>query len=234
MAGLLDSHLFRPPPPSYGPSEAVLYAGVPCVVTPAGPRHVVYLHGNAYDAGTARGHTQKLAAATGCTIVAVEYPGYGVYRGVPSVQGACRAAALVYEYVSHHNSGTVLMGRSLGSGIAAHIASQYPPQYQPTLVLLSPYASMERIVAERYGAVIAWAVAGGVLDTASAMARVSAPTLVVHGLRDEVIPPAHACAALANGPSANRQILWLRHSGHDLDWDKVCAGVKAFLGPPRE
>ena len=64
-------------------------------------------------------------------VMAVEYPGYGIYENQvgPSEEQIYHDAALVYNFVQGVTELTqediIVMGRSLGSGPAVHIASNY-------------------------------------------------------------------------------------------------------------
>jgi abhydrolase domain-containing protein 17 len=57
----------------------------------------------------------------------VEYPGYGVYEGQPSSERMLADALIVYDFlkneVGYDGRHIFAMGRSIGSGPAAHLAA---------------------------------------------------------------------------------------------------------------
>lgn len=85
------------------------------------------------------------------SIVAVEYPGYGIYRSNPK---ACQEeieldAEAVYRYMVEEmkvaQSRIILFGRSMGSGPACFIASKFNPK---AVILMSPFSSIRSVVVQ--------------------------------------------------------------------------------------
>ena len=90
-------------------------------------------------------------------MMAVEYPGYGIYEdyGGPSEEKIYKDAELVYNFVqcmtSLREKDIILLGRSLGSGPATHIASKFEPG---GLILMSPYTSIKSVATNKVGFLI--------------------------------------------------------------------------------
>ena len=80
-------------------------------------------------------------------------------------------------------SDIIVMGRSLGSGPASHLAAKYSPS---GLVLLSPLTSIKSVAAENVG--FFSALLAQQFDNLSKMHQVSCRTLIIHGMRDKMIP----------------------------------------------
>ena len=81
-------------------------------------------------------------------ILAVEYPGYGIYEGeFPSADLIIKDAEFVYKYLTKDlnwkESDIIVCGRSIGSGPACYISSTNKPS---SLVLISPHTSIRGIV----------------------------------------------------------------------------------------
>lgn len=129
----------------------------------------------------------RVLTSGGLGFVAMEYRGYGRRATLaPSEAGITSdALALVRALGARHVSPLVLVGYSLGSAVAAEVASQGLGE---RLVLVSPFTSMtamgERLapflpvrllMAERF-------------DTLSKAPRISLKTLVIHGTHDELVP----------------------------------------------
>ena len=87
-----------------------------------------------------------MSVTNNCSVLAVEYPGYGIYRTEQADAITLMInAELVMQYlieVKHYKAkDIILIGRSMGSGPACQLAVQYPSV--SALVLLSPYTSLK-------------------------------------------------------------------------------------------
>ena len=128
-------------------------------------------------------------------LLAVEYPGYGIYedKGGPSEEKIYRDAELVYNFVlcmtSLREKDIILLGRSLGSGPATYISSKFEPG---GLILMSPYTSIKSVATNKVG-FLSFLLAQQ-FDNLSRMDKVTCPTFIVHGQKDRLIPIDHAYA----------------------------------------
>jgi len=152
-----------------------------------GKRVVVWFHGNGEDLADAVPMV-SLLRTLGVGVLAVEYPGYGVAGGTPSEQGAYAAAESALSWLRTErgvdDARVVLLGQSLGSGVATEMASR---GHGARLVLISPFTS----VAEMARRVFPFFPARFVrhrFDTLSKAASISMPVLILHGTEDEVVP----------------------------------------------
>ena len=149
---------------------------------------IVFFHGNGEQLADDADLLQSFVAR-GFGVFAVEYPGYGVASGEPTettILGAARAALdRLHGALGVGRDRTVIVGQSLGTGVAVAMAAE---QRCARLVLLSPYTSIGDVAQ----AALPWLPARWlVLDRFDSYARapsVTSPTLVVHGDHDEVIP----------------------------------------------
>ena len=78
-------------------------------------------------------------------MLAVEYPGYGLYKNLPSDEQTMKEDALiVYDYlttvVGLSEKDILLFGRSMGSGPTSYLSSKRKPY---ALILMSPYTSIQ-------------------------------------------------------------------------------------------
>lgn len=85
-------------------------------------------------------------------IIAVEYPGYGVYHGNVNEDKVFQDAARVVEFTQRvlkwKTKDLIIMGRSIGSGPACYLAASYQVG---ALVLISPYTSIRGVVKFMFG-----------------------------------------------------------------------------------
>lgn len=161
---------------------------------------LLYFHGNAEAAA----HNLPLASelnARGLGVFLAEYRGYGGLSGSPSEKGLYadgEAALSELARLGIPPSRVVLVGRSLGSGVAVELATRHRVA---AVVLVSAYSSivdMGRIVA---GPLAPLAVRDR-FDSLGKLARVSAPLVLLHGSRDDVVPVAMGRRLAAARPDA--------------------------------
>ncbi len=110
---------------------------------------VLYLHGNARNLARRSDRFQRLAAS-GFGLFAISWRGYGGSGGTPSEAGFradAEAALALLRQEGIAPERIVILGESLGSGIAVMLAAEHPIR---GLVLDSPYESIAAIAAERY------------------------------------------------------------------------------------
>ena len=151
---------------------------------------VLYFHGN-------RGNIIHYArqaehfTRNGFETWMIDYPGYGKSTGKRSEQIIYDDAMRLYEMANSRFDPTqiILYGRSLGSGVAAQLASLRNARL---LILETPYYSMRKLVT-RYGAIFP-----GVFfkkyefPTFRFLENVKGPITIFHGTDDWVVPYQHA------------------------------------------
>jgi uncharacterized protein len=172
---------------------------------------VFFLHGNAGNAATWL-TTTSFYERTGFDLLLLDYRGYGKSSG--RIDGEARLHADVraaWDFIAPQYEGRakVLYGRSLGTGLAARLATEVPADL---LVLVSPFASIADLAAELYP----WAplrLLRYPMRTDEWLPRAKAPVLIVHGEQDEIIPIAHAERLQALRPDA--ELLRLPRAGHN-------------------
>jgi uncharacterized protein len=162
---------------------------------------ILYFHGNAggLDLRAERFHA---IAKAGMGLLAIEYRGYASSTGSPSERGlkldgeAAYAAAIASGVAPER---IVPLGESLGSGIAIALAARHKVG---ALVLDSPYSSIADVAAAAYWFVPVRALLRDPFRNELLIGSVEAPTLIVHGTKDGVVPIrfGEKLFALANRP----------------------------------
>lgn len=148
---------------------------------------VVHFHGNAEQLADL-GELADAWHFRGVGFLAVEYPGYGA-PGSPSEDALYAAASDAIRYLRETlhvpRERTVLVGRSLGTGVATELASRGEGA---RLVLISPYTSIPDVAQKVVPFLPARLLVRDRLDSLSKAPRIDLPVLVLHGRSDEVIP----------------------------------------------
>ena len=69
--------------------------------------------------------------------------------------------------------------------------------------------------------------------TTKILGDISAPTLILHSLKDTVIPPTASDLALEKIGSAVKRIRWLQNCNHEVFWDaerdSICEEITKFV-----
>jgi alpha-beta hydrolase superfamily lysophospholipase len=172
----------------------------------ANPRGVVFfLHGNAGNLESWFTNADFYRRLN-LDLFMLDYRGYGKSSGRIDSQAQLEAdvraawASIAPRYAGLRR---VVMGRSLGSALAAGLAAEVQPELT---VLISPYESMAALAAEHYRWV-PQALLRYPLRTDLALARVKSPLLLVHGERDDLISPQHSERLLRLAPHAQRALI---------------------------
>ena len=194
------------------------------------PRGVVlFFHGNA---GNLAGWGAAMGPfiARGYDAVFVDYRGFGKSGGRIQSQAQLLAdAEAVYQWVLDRTpeDRVVLVGRSLGSGVAVHLASRHRPRL---LLLQSAYVSMLDVKRRIYPYVPGF-VLRYPMRSDRWIGSVGCPVFLIHGRRDELIPFSSSERLLPLIRTEKR--LFPVDAGHDdlaegLDYE---AALDAILDP---
>jgi fermentation-respiration switch protein FrsA (DUF1100 family) len=151
---------------------------------------VIYFGGNGEDAYA--GAERMKAAFIDKATYYVNYLGYGGSTGSPSEATITQSARDVYEYVSARHIAVAVADRSLGSGVAMELASEYAVSQ---LVLISPYDSIAN-VASKYYPFVPRSLIKDKFDSVSLVSKSSTKTLIIMARDDYMISISHSLRLL--------------------------------------
>ena len=111
---------------------------------------ILFFHGNAEDITHSEQTISNIALNLNAHFAILEYPGYGLYTdSSPSEKLICEDSALLYEFftkkVGFKAENIIIIGRSMGSGPAVFLTSQYKVK---CLALISPFKSIKSVAKE--------------------------------------------------------------------------------------
>lgn len=170
-------------------SDLVRFEGGVALYRPAptGAPTVVHLHANAEQVADLE-WMDAIYAEAGVGLFAPEYPGYGHLSGQGTPTEATLFAAA--ERAMHHlrslgvpNEQTVIVGQSLGTGVAIYLASR---GFGARLILLSPYTSIADVVS-RALPFVPTCLLRDRFDSSALAPGIKLPVLIVHGRRDNMV-----------------------------------------------
>jgi fermentation-respiration switch protein FrsA (DUF1100 family) len=173
---------------------------------------ILYFHGNG---GALLDRVPRFRAlmASGYGLLAVSYRGYGGSTGSPTQKGLMEDGETTYFEArarGYDGDRIVLMGESLGTGVAIALAARHEAA---ALVLDSPYSSAVEVAAAHYAIFpVNWLMFDR-FRSDLAIGGVHIPILVLHGDEDNVIPIslARRLFELANEPKTFMQVSGGKH-----------------------
>jgi uncharacterized protein len=193
---------------------------------------LIAFHGNADLAAWNAPWAAEVERHTGWAVLLAEYRGYGGLAGVPNYPASQRDARATYR-VAREQLGVdarriAFYGHSLGSAVAAELATEHRPA---VLILEAPFTSAREMARGMLAPVtLAWGTIARVhFDTRAKVATLDTPTWVAHGERDGVIPvrmgrAVHAAARVRG------ELLIVRGAGHNDLRDVAGEEYWAWLG----
>ncbi len=197
------------------------------VVSRPGPKAILYFGGNAEDVGVNRAAFSS--AFPGHSLYLVNYRGYGGSSGRPSETGLHSDALAIHDALAPRHAQMIVVGRSLGSGVAVQLASERPVE---RLVLVTPFDSLVAVATDHFRYLpVTWLMRDR-FESAGRAASIGCPVLVVIAGGDEIISRARSDALVAAFRTGQAAVKVLAGAGHnDLDGDQqYLESIAEFIG----
>ncbi|SNS36592.1 hypothetical protein SAMN06893096_103395 [Geodermatophilus pulveris] len=182
----------------------------------AGPEAPAVLVANGN--GGHRGLRAPLAAALhdeGLAVLLFDYRGYGGNPGTPGEAGLALDVRAARGYLLEEAgvpAGRLLyLGESLGAGVVAELATEHPPA---GLVLRSPFVDLAAVGREHYPFLPVGALLRDRYPVAERVASVEAPTTVVYGGADSIVPPGQS-RAVADAAAGLHRVVEVPGADHN-------------------
>jgi len=195
----------------------------------AGPGAVLYFGGNAEDVS---GSVQPLMAAfPDREIVMLHYRGYGGSAGTPTEADIAADATGLFDKVHALHPDVIVIGRSLGTGVAARLASVRPVA---RLVLVTPYDSLLGIAQGLFPIFpVRWLLVDK-YESWRYVPGITAPVLILRAEHDETIPAASTEALRARFPAGQAREVVVSGASHNtiIDDPAYVRALAQFGGAP--
>ncbi len=150
-----------------------------------GPAALVYFGGNAEDVSLNLDHFKTLFPEL--SLYLMNYRGYGGSSGSPSEEGLLADSLKLFEHVADVHQTIAVMGRSLGTAVAVHLAARKPVD---GLILITPYSSMVDLARHYYPLLPVGPLLKDRFESILAAPGIDVPVLALIAGRDEIIPRA--------------------------------------------
>jgi len=126
-------------------------------------------------------------------VLMIDYPGYGKSEGSPTEETLYRSAERALEWLNREQkipfSRVVLFGKSLGTGVATHLAAEHSCA---ALILESPFKSLASVGQRKYPFLPVSLVLVDRYEVLSRISRVGEPLLVIVAEKDSLVVPAES------------------------------------------
>jgi hypothetical protein len=175
---------------------------------------VLVANGNAGHRGM-RAPLARALARAGLAVLLFDYRGFGGNPGSPSEEGLAldvRAArSHLVDVAGVPPERLLYYGESLGCAVVTELAVEHPPA---GLVLRSPFADLAAVGRHHYPFLPVRSLLRDRYPVAEQVARVRAPTTVVYGARDTIVPPAQS-RQVAEAAARLHRLVEVRDADHN-------------------
>lgn len=171
---------------------------------------VLFFHGNAEDIGHLFSIQYELMRR-GLSVMAIDYPGYGLSEGKPTEKSCHKFAQALYQEATQRGytpEQILLWGRSVGSGVATSLATEAPHH---ALILESPFASAFTVKTQ------VPVLPFDKFNNLNRIKTLESPLFIIHGEEDKLISPRHS-EILFHAHSGKKERHLVKGAGHNDLW----------------
>ncbi len=171
---------------------------------------IIYLGGNAEDVALSIEPQGRIFPQH--AVYLVNYRGYGGSTGTPTEAGLYQDAESVFDALKSRHENISVIGRSLGSGVAVHLAAVRDVH---RLVVVTPYDSIEAIGKSRFPFFPIGLLIKDRFPAASMAVGIRIPVLALLAEHDKVIPRIHSDNLVAAFPGPDVTRLVIKDTAHN-------------------
>jgi len=193
---------------------------------------LIYFGGNAEEVS---GLIKKSDLLSGWSLLLVNYRGYGLSEGSPSQKALFDDAVWLYDTLTQRadidTNNVVAFGRSLGTGVAVHLAAQ---RHLKGVILVSPYDSIRSVAQRVYFYVPVSLLLKHPFDSLALAPSIKVPMLVLIAEHDKIIPHSHSYTLIDawGGVTEQHQIPNSNHDNIVIGqgyWENITAFLDSML-----
>lgn len=178
--------------------------------------HAVLLHGNAGNVTLLAESIRLLNRRHGLSVLALDYRGFGRSEGKPTEQGVVTDARAARDWLARKegiaNRDVMLMGVSLGGGVALQVAEQEPCR---GLVLVNTFTSLPDVAQHHVPWLPMSLMMTMRMNSLEAIRRYEGPLLISHADADQVIPFEQGQLLFDTATTKNKVFIRNEGAGHN-------------------
>jgi fermentation-respiration switch protein FrsA (DUF1100 family) len=201
------------------------------IAHPAPKRAILYCHGNGEHIAMNAGLAARLRDELQASVFTFDYRGYGHSEGRPDEAGCVADGQAAQRWLADRMrirpNEVVLMGRSLGGGVAVALAAD---QGAAALVLEATFPTMCDVAASLYPWLpVRWCIKNQ-YDSLARIRQYDGPLMQCHGANDRLIPSWMGRQLFDASTSRAKRWIEFPGLGHNSDWPpSYYASLAEFL-----
>jgi pimeloyl-ACP methyl ester carboxylesterase len=234
------SKTYDPPPAPIQDLELVMDDGTKIHARwaphPRATGAVLYCHGNGGNIERWGRGVREVWENLGESVLIFDYPGYGYSKGKPSEPACDAAAETAYQWLTQTQKippgRILLMGESLGGGVAIDLASRYDHR---ALILVRTFTSIPDVADDQFPLLFSAPLVPDPYDNLKKIPACKQPTFIAQADKDRIIPMRHG-QRLAQACATPAEFYVLRGLGHNDPLPaEFYVALRQFLAkvPPR-
>jgi fermentation-respiration switch protein FrsA (DUF1100 family) len=153
---------------------------------------LLWFHGNAGNISHRVENLKLLHEKVNVNIFIFDYRGYGRSEGTVSEEGTYRDGTAAIEFLRRRYgvepNRLIIFGRSLGAAVAVEMAVRIQCL---AVILETPFASVRLLARDTFPFLPIGPLLKTRYDVSEKIGKIRSPLLVLHGDRDEIVPPSH-------------------------------------------
>ena len=163
----------------------------------------------------------------GLGVLAVNYRSYGGSEGIPTEENIYSDSEDAFQFLETNGfKKIIVLGRSLGSGVAVNIATK---KNVAGVILLSPYTSIMKRASELYWFLPVRFISNYKFNSLEKISRITVPILLVHGSLDTLLPPSNSNELMAAVTSPKKELKLYSDSDHNnINYNRLAADILEF------
>jgi len=191
---------------------------------------ILYMHGKGGNLSSRGKAMRRWRDTLRLAVLIIDYPGYGQSEGTPTETSCYAAGHAAYDWLTQTlgvpGRRIVLLGGSLGGGIATELATHHPHR---ALVLIATFTSFPDMAQKTVPWLPGRWLVHNQLDNLRKIATLRTPVFIAHGTSDAIIPfrQGKRLFGAANQPKRFFPMPGRRHS--EVPSDECFTAVRAFL-----
>lgn len=198
---------------------------------PNSKRAIVYCHGNAEQVGDNVDLVAHLRDTLAASVFIFDYRGYGHSQGRPHEAGCIAdgmaAQSWLAKRLAVQPNEIVLMGRSLGGGVAVAVAAEQGAQ---ALVLENTFPCAADVAAHHFRWLPVRWLMDNCYNSIARIRRYQGPLFQIHGGADTLIPPEFGRRLFDASPGARKEFIVFPGRAHNDPWPaSYYARLREFL-----
>ncbi len=211
---LQDSLIYYPRSKSFASPELVLPVEDAKIIVStrhySGTKAIIYFGGNGEDVSLNLPSFDS--AFPDHALYLMHYRGYGGSSGSPSEEAIYNDAVALYESVISTHQEITIIGRSLGTGIATRLASNFPVS---RLVLVTPYDSIVGLASDIFPYLPVNILLRDRYESGLYAEQISIPTIILMAEFDQIIPRESTEMLYSRFPETVANLVTIKGAGHN-------------------